>query len=69
MSTQILADFFTALGQNIDSLSDEQLLQATQFYINHNFKNKLDDLSDEDNIKFTALGWYIYKYLLGENIK
>lgn len=64
-----LAPFFRLLAQSIEQnqLSEAQLLQASEFYMQYVVGNELigKEVSDSDTVKFFSIGFFIHHMLNG----
>jgi hypothetical protein len=72
-----LPEFLRKIASDIENntISEDELLQVSEFYMKNCMKNcmkksladPVENISNDDVIKFTTLGWYIYKFLLEKN--
>lgn len=70
METKKLVLFLKNLANSVeqDSLDNKQLANVSEFYMSWKFKRNTGEYSSQELIKYLSLGWYIYTYLLNENI-
>lgn len=70
MNNQLVL-FFRNLADSIEKeeLSEKQMSFIGEFYMSYQFQNELENIKEEDFIKFLVLGWYIYTIVLKNNLQ
>uniref|UniRef100_A0A6C0D1D3 Uncharacterized protein n=1 Tax=viral metagenome TaxID=1070528 RepID=A0A6C0D1D3_9ZZZZ len=67
VDNNLLINFLKNIITDIETqkLSDDELKIVSEFYMRYKFNSESIDntTSNEDFIKFLALGWYVYSYI------
>lgn len=65
MNNQLVL-FFRNMADSIEKkqLTEKQMSFIGEFYMSYHFQNELENIKEEDFIKFLVMGWYIYTMIL-----
>ena len=63
---KLLVSFLRETADAIENktLTENQVSLIGEFYMSYRFQNRLEEIQEEDYIKFLVLGWYIYTVIL-----
>jgi|LauGreSuBDMM15SN_2_FD.fasta_scaffold44387_2 hypothetical protein len=66
ITTNDLILYFEEIISNLkdENLSEDLKFQLTLIYIRDKYNKKEEEKEEKDEMKYFALGWYIYKFLL-----